>query len=115
MKLTSNVSRHEWKILFLALAMISSCWIIVLYVFFDWYIPYLDIFLDYQKWSAENNHLVEFRNHMINNNDGIETNVEFRDLIIDMCGDLPRLEMFARESAPGWSSYGNEVDNSIVI
>jgi len=41
--------------------------------------------------------------------------VEFRDLIIDLCGDVPRLEMFARESAKGWDVFGNEVDNSINI
>ena len=40
---------------------------------------------------------------------------QVRDLIVELCGDLPRLEMFARESAPGWSVFGNEVDSSIVI
>ena len=41
--------------------------------------------------------------------------VEFRDLIIELCGDLPRLEMFARESAEGWDVFGNEAPNSILI
>ena len=41
--------------------------------------------------------------------------IEFRDLIIDMCGDLPRLEMFARESAEGWDVFGNEAPNSIIL
>lgn len=41
--------------------------------------------------------------------------LEFRDLIVDMCGDLPRLEMFARESAEGWSVFGNEAPESIEI
>lgn len=35
---------------------------------------------------------------------------EFRDDIVQMCGDVPRLEMFARQSAPGWDCFGNEVD-----
>jgi len=41
--------------------------------------------------------------------------VEFRDLIVELCGDLPRLEMFARESASGWDVFGNEAPNSISI
>lgn len=39
----------------------------------------------------------------------------FRDDIVKLCGDLPRLEMFARVSAPGWDVFGNEVDNSVQI
>lgn len=35
---------------------------------------------------------------------------EFRNLIIEMCGDLPRLEMFARNTPEGWDVFGNEVD-----
>ena len=30
-------------------------------------------------------------------------------------GDLPRLELFAREAVPGWDVFGNEVENSIVL
>jgi len=41
--------------------------------------------------------------------------VEFRDDIVKMCGDVSRLEMFARESSAGWDVFGNEVDNSILI
>jgi N6-adenosine-specific RNA methylase IME4 len=40
---------------------------------------------------------------------------KFRDLIIELCGDLPRLEMFARQKAEGWDVFGNEVENSITI
>lgn len=32
-----------------------------------------------------------------------------RDLIVKLFGDLPRLEMFARQSAPGWTAIGNEI------
>jgi N6-adenosine-specific RNA methylase IME4 len=39
----------------------------------------------------------------------------FRDDIVKLCGDLPRLEMFARVAAPGWDVFGNEVDNSVHI
>jgi len=35
---------------------------------------------------------------------------EVRDRIVELCGDVPRLEMFARTSAPGWDVWGNEVE-----
>ena len=40
---------------------------------------------------------------------------EFRDDIVKMCGDVPRLEMFARNETPGWDLFGNECDDSISI
>lgn len=39
----------------------------------------------------------------------------FRNDIEQLCGDVPRLEMFARTSAPGWDVFGNQIDNSIAI
>lgn len=35
--------------------------------------------------------------------------IEFRDDIVKMCGDVPRLEMFARETAQGWDCFGNDI------
>lgn len=32
-----------------------------------------------------------------------------RDLIVQLCGDLPRIELFARQQAPGWDVWGDEV------
>ncbi len=32
-----------------------------------------------------------------------------RDRLLRLYGDVPRIELFARERAPGWSSWGNEV------
>ena len=32
-----------------------------------------------------------------------------RDRIVELCGDLPRIELFAREKTEGWDSWGNEV------
>ena len=32
-----------------------------------------------------------------------------KDKIIDLCGDLPRIELFARQKTPGWDVWGNEV------
>lgn len=34
---------------------------------------------------------------------------EVRDLIVQLTGDLPRIELFAREPAAGWDSWGNEL------
>jgi N6-adenosine-specific RNA methylase IME4 len=33
-----------------------------------------------------------------------------RDLIVELCGDVPRIELFARETSPGWAALGNEID-----
>ena len=32
-----------------------------------------------------------------------------RDRIVELCGDLPRIELFARETVKGWDSWGNEL------
>lgn len=32
-----------------------------------------------------------------------------RDRIIELVGDLPRIELFARQKVDGWDSWGNEV------
>ena len=34
---------------------------------------------------------------------------EFRDLIVELVGDLPRIELFARQKTPGWDVWGNEI------
>lgn len=39
----------------------------------------------------------------------------FRDLIVLLCGDIPRVELFARESTAGWHVFGNECENSITL
>jgi N6-adenosine-specific RNA methylase IME4 len=33
----------------------------------------------------------------------------FRELIEELCGKLPRIELFARERHPGWDSWGAEL------
>jgi len=38
-----------------------------------------------------------------------------RDRIIDLMGDLPRVELFARQSTQGWDVFGNEVEGSIEL
>jgi|TARA_R100001460_G_scaffold25572_1_gene51487 N6-adenosine-specific RNA methylase IME4 len=32
-----------------------------------------------------------------------------RDRIVELCGDLPRIELFARQKTPGWDVWGNEI------
>ena len=32
-----------------------------------------------------------------------------RDRIVELCGDLPRIELFARQKKEGWDVWGNEV------
>jgi len=32
-----------------------------------------------------------------------------RNKIVELVGDLPRIELFARETADGWDSWGNEI------
>lgn len=34
-----------------------------------------------------------------------------RDKIVALCGDLPRIELFARESVRGWDCWGDEVSH----
>lgn len=34
---------------------------------------------------------------------------EARDRIVELVGDVPRIELFARKRSPGWSAWGNEV------
>lgn len=40
---------------------------------------------------------------------------EVRGWITDLYGDQPRLEMFARTSAPGWSAWGLETEKFSVV
>ena len=39
----------------------------------------------------------------------------FRNLIIEVAGDLPRIELFAREREIGWDVWGNEVESDIKL
>ena len=40
---------------------------------------------------------------------------EIRDRIIELCGDVPRVELFARQATPGWDVWGNEVASTIEL
>lgn len=40
---------------------------------------------------------------------------ETRDKILRLCGDLPRVELFARQKTDGWDTWGNELENDIKL
>lgn len=40
---------------------------------------------------------------------------EVRERIIQLVGDLSRIELFAREKTPGWDVWGDEVESDIVL
>lgn len=40
---------------------------------------------------------------------------EVRERIVQLFGDLPRIELFARQKVEGWDSWGNEVECDIDL
>lgn len=40
---------------------------------------------------------------------------EIRDRIIQLFGNLPRIELFAREKVDGWDAWGNEVESDVNL
>ena len=40
---------------------------------------------------------------------------EIRNRIIELLGDIPRIELFARQKVDGWDCWGNEVEGDIDI
>ena len=40
---------------------------------------------------------------------------EAREKIVELMGDLPRAELFARQRVSGWDAWGNEVENSLIL
>jgi len=38
-----------------------------------------------------------------------------REKIVEVCGDLPRIELFAREKTEGWDVWGNEVESDVKL
>ena len=39
---------------------------------------------------------------------------EIRDRIVELCGDVPRIELFARQKHEGWDCLGNEIDGKDI-
>lgn len=42
-----------------------------------------------------------------------EKPAEVRDWLVQLMGDVPRIELFARVATPGWDVWGNEVASSV--
>lgn len=40
---------------------------------------------------------------------------EARNKILALMGDLPRVELFARQKTPGWDAWGNEIASDITL
>jgi len=40
---------------------------------------------------------------------------EIRTRIIQLVGDLPKVELFARQAPPGWEVWGNQVDSTVTL
>lgn len=40
---------------------------------------------------------------------------EARERIVQLMGDVPRIELFARQKTPGWDVWGNEVESDIEM
>lgn len=40
---------------------------------------------------------------------------ETRDRIVELIGDLPRIELFARQTTQGWDVWGNEIQSDIEM
>ena len=40
---------------------------------------------------------------------------ETRDRIVELVGDVPRVELFARQKTPGWDTWGNELENDLEL
>jgi N6-adenosine-specific RNA methylase IME4 len=40
---------------------------------------------------------------------------EIRERIVTLLGDVPRIELFARNTTPGWDVWGNEVESDIKL
>ena len=38
---------------------------------------------------------------------------EARMKIVELCGDVPRVELFARQATEGWAVWGNEVESTV--
>ncbi len=40
---------------------------------------------------------------------------EARKRIVELLGELPRIELFARQRVQGWDAWGNEVNSDIQL
>jgi|TARA_Y100000310_G_C20704425_1_gene834172 N6-adenosine-specific RNA methylase IME4 len=89
----------------------------------------LDVFWGMGRWTRSNTEicLIGVKGKPLRENADVHSVVvseiqkhskkpdEIRDMIVRLCGDLPRVELFARNETKGWDVWGNEVETSIAI
>lgn len=39
----------------------------------------------------------------------------FREKLVQLLGDVPRIELFARQQSAGWHTWGNQCDQSVIM
>ena len=62
---------------------------------------------DYEHWDTEQiRSMIDEHSHKPN---------LIRNKIVELCGDIPRIELFARQQVPGWDVWGNEVNKDIEL
>jgi N6-adenosine-specific RNA methylase IME4 len=44
-----------------------------------------------------------------------EKPAQARERLVQLMGDIPRIELFARTKTPGWFAWGQDVESDIVI
>lgn len=44
-----------------------------------------------------------------------EKPAEARSRLVELLGDVPRIELFARVKTPGWSAWGNEIQSDFIL
>lgn len=59
------------------------------------------------KFSRKSNSVKQVVEYSVN--DHSEKPKIFHDKIVELCGNLPRIELFARSKANGWDHWGNEI------
>ena len=85
---------------------------------FDRYVTFADYWIQDQEYrdpdtgeiidrTAINNELEKIEKPA-----GISNPKDFRNEIVNLCGDLPRIELFARQKVKGWDSWGDEIDRN---
>jgi N6-adenosine-specific RNA methylase IME4 len=44
-----------------------------------------------------------------------EKPAEARQRLVQLMGDIPRIELFARSKTPGWAAWGNEIESDVTL
>ena len=72
--------------------------------------------LRYVCWQSEGNQCAGISQLIISPRERHSKKPDIvRELAVSLVGDVPRIELFARETSPGWDVWGNEVDCSITL